>query len=435
MADTDSLYDEQTDLAKRALFLDHLEMALLRAARFPDRRFALLSLSIEQFASIETTLGYDVAGDVLREFGRRLKTAVRNYDSIGHVAGDQFAILLESVRDESDPARVANRVHESLRSRIATRWGELTVSANIGIVLGPSGADSPGRAMQLAGLARTRANANASPYEIYDPVMQEHAKTRLQREMQLRRAVEDHQFDLHYQPIVSLSSGRIVQTEALVRWRHPERGIVAAADFIGLAEETGLAVPIGWFSLNTACRQLVQWRARLPTNGALAMSVNLTAAHFKQRDVGDTVSAILHDAGLATGINLEVTERLLIDDPARTSAVLAALRQIGIGIHLDDFGTGYSSLQYLHDLPFDAIKIDRGFIGRMGNGGRDAQIAATIRELARQLGVPVIAEGVETAEHLALVRDLGCEFAQGYFFARPMPADDVASLMAANPRW
>lgn len=429
------LHDPVTELANRELFLDRVEMALLRTFRHPDRRFAVMSLSLVQFHDIETTFGYDAAREVLKEFAVRLRTAVRNYDSIARIAGDEFGILLESIRDDSDAARVANRVHEFLRSPIDTRWAPFMVSANVGIVLSHSGADSANRLLQLAGLARARVQGSSAPYEIYDPLMQEHAQNRLHKEMELRRAVELGEFELYYQPIVSMATGRIVQTEALVRWRHPRRGIVTAADFIGLAEDTGLAVPMGWFTLNRACGQLTAWRETLSTIGPLSMSINVTAAHFHQRDVAQRFGEILGKAGVTQGVTLEVTERLLIRDPANARSVLTTLRELGLAIHLDDFGTGYSSLQYLHELPFDAIKIDRGFIARMGNGGRDAQIVSTIRELARQLGVPVIAEGVETAEHLALVRDLGCEFAQGYFFCRPLPATETTALLMANPQW
>jgi len=425
----------QSDVVSRELFIDRLEMALLRSFRYVDRRFAVLSLSIEQYSGIETSFGYDTADHVAREFGHRLKAAVRNYDSIGHIAGDQYAVLLESVHDVSDPARVAMRVHDSLRTRLSTRFGDFMVSTNIGIVMNHSGADSAGRLMQLAGLARLRAATNSSAYELYDPAMQEHARLRLQREMELRRAIEEQQFELHYQPIISLQTGRITQTEALVRWRHPQRGLVPAAEFIGLAEETGLAVPMGWFTLTTACRQLTQWRSQRPTNGGIGMSVNMTAGHFKQRDLADRISATLKGAGVSSGISLEVTERLLIHEPAKAVDTINALKQQGVAIHLDDFGTGYSSLQYLHELPFDAIKIDKGFVARMGKGGRDAQIIVTIRELARQLGVPVVAEGVETEDNLRMVRELGCEYAQGYFFARPMQATAVAELIESGPAW
>lgn len=430
-----SLRDGLTDLASRALFLDRVAMMCLRHARHDDLHFAVMSVSIEQFEGIASTFGYDAARDVLREFADRLRSVVRGYDSIARFDGDEFGILLESIRDQSDAARVANRVHDALRAPIASGTDQFRVTANIGIVLSFSGIDSAARFTQLAALARGRARSSGAPYEIFDPVMQQHAQARLSREMDLRRGVDAGEFELHYQPIVSMSTGRIVNTEALVRWRHPRRGLVNAAEFITLAEEIGLAVPLDWFTIDQACRQLRSWREGVPGESDLGVSVNVTAAHFRQRDVAQHVGSILHAQGVSGGISLEVTERMLIGNIAQAKTVLQELRALGVGIHLDDFGTGYSSLQYLHELPFDVIKIDRSFVARMLHGGRDAQLVTTIRELARQLGVPVIAEGVETPEHLALVRELGCEFAQGYLFARPLPSDEMQAMLASGPQW
>lgn len=430
-----ALHDALTGLSNRALFLDRVAMMCLRHARHDDHHFAVMSLSIEQFEGIASTFGYDAAHDVLREFANRLRAVVRSYDSIARFDGDEFGILLESIRDQSDAARVANRVHDALRAPIASRIDQFRVTANIGIVLSFSGIDSAARLIQLAGLARGRARASGAPYEIFDPVMHQHAQARLSKEMDLRRGVDADEFELHYQPIVSMSTGRIVNTEALVRWRHPRHGLVNAAEFITLAEETGLAVPLDWLTITQACRQLRSWRESLPGEAKLGVSVNVTAAHFRQRDVAQHVGSILDAQGVSDGISLEVTERMLIGNIAQTKAVLQELRALGVGIHLDDFGTGYSSLQYLHELPFDVIKIDRSFVARMQHGGRDAQLVTTIRELARQLGVPVIAEGVETEEHLALVRELGCEFAQGYLFARPLPSEEIQAMLASGRQW
>ena len=430
-----ALHDALTGLSNRALFLDRVAMMCLRHARHDDHHFAVMSVSIEQFEGIASTFGYDAARDVLREFANRLRTVVRNYDSIARFDGDEFGILLESIRNQSDAARVANRVHAALRAPIASRTDQFRVTANIGIVLSFSGVDSAARLTQLAGLARGRAKASGSAYEIFDPVMHQHAQARLSKEMDMRRGVEAGEFALHYQPVVSMSTGRIVHTEALMRWRHPSQGLVTAADFIPLAEETGLGVPLGWFTIDQACQQLRSWRDRAPGTSPAGVSVNVTAAHLRQRDMAEHVASILSAQGLSGGISLEVTERMLIGNMAQAKAVLEELRSLGIGIHLDDFGTGYSSLQYLHELPFDVIKIDRSFIARMQNGGRDAQLVSTIRELARQLGVPVIAEGVETPQHLALVRELGCEYAQGYLFARPLPPDEMEAMLASGSQW
>jgi diguanylate cyclase (GGDEF)-like protein len=430
------LHDLVTELANRELFLDRISQALLRCARSPERHMAVLSLRVNQLAGIETGFGYDAAQEVLKECAARLRVAVRNVDSVARLSGDEFGILLESLRDDADSARVATRIHDALRVPIVTSWDQFMVSVSIGVVLSTTGMDSPARLVQLAGLAQERAKGTGAAFELFDPGMQRKAQTRLQHETELRRGVEAGEFELHYQPIISLETGRVVEVEALVRWRHPTRGLVPAAEFIGVAEETGIIVPMGWLALTEACEQIRSWRAENGFQGHLSVSINMTAAHLRHRELIERMVAALKAAGLTDrALNFEITEGILIDDPERAKKVLNELRALGVGVHLDDFGTGYSSLQYLHELPLDAIKIDRRFIARMGRNSPEAPVAATIRELARNIGVPVIAEGVETPEQLALVRGLGCEFAQGYLFSHPLPPDGISELLSSNPSW
>ena len=430
------LHDPTTELANRELFLDRVGQALMRCARSKERHMAVLSLRVNQLEGIESGFGYDAAQEVLKECAGRLRVAVRNVDSVARLSGDEFGILLESLRDDADSARVATRIHDALRVPIATSWDEFMVSASIGVVLSTTGLDSPARLVQLAGLAQERAKGTGATYELFDPGMQRKAQTRLQHETELRRGVEDGEFELHYQPIISLENGRVVELEALIRWRHPKRGLITAGDFIPVAEETGLIVPMGWLALTEACDQVRRWRAEAGFQGHLTVSINMTAAHLRHRELTERMVSALKESGLTDrALNFEITEGILIDDPERASKVLSELRALGVGVHLDDFGTGYSSLQYLHELPLDAIKIDRRFIARLGRETREAQVAATIRELARKIGVPVIAEGVETAEQLAFVRGLGCEYAQGYFFSHPLPPNEVSELLCSNPSW
>jgi len=308
------------------------------------------------------------------------------------------------------------------------------VSASIGVVLNTNALDSPERLVQLAALACERAKGTGAAYEVFDPAMQQKAQSRLKRESGLRRAIEAGEFELYYQPIIAVGTGRVVQLEALVRWQHPTRGLVAASDFIGLAEETGLIVPMGWLAMTEACDQLRRWRALGGPYAGLAVSINISAAHLRHREIVEKMRVAVGDLPPGS-VNLEITESLLIEDPKRAKAMLAELRAFGVGIYLDDFGTGYSSLQYLHELPLDVIKIDRRFIARLGRESRDAHVAATIRELARQLQIPVVAEGVETHEHLVHVRALECEFAQGYLFSYPLPVTEVSALLDRDPRW
>ena len=430
------LHDPVTELANRELFGDRVGQALMRCARSPERHMAVLSLRIDQVASIESGFGDDAAHEVLKECARRLQVAVRNVDSVARLSGDEFGVLLESLRDDSDAARVAARIHDALRAAIVTTWDEFRVTASIGVVLSTTGLDSPARLIQLAGLAQERAKSTGAPYELFDPGMQKKAQARLNHETDLRRGVEGGEFELHYQPIISLDNGRVVGLEALVRWRHPKRGLVTAGEFITLAEETGLIVPMGWLALTEACDQIRTWRSQHGMQGPLSVSINMTAAHLRHRELAEKMRVALGDSDFSHHtLNFEITESILIDDPERAKTVLNELRALGVGVHLDDFGTGYSSLQYLHELPLDAIKIDRRFVARLGRESREAQVAVTIRELARQIGVPVIAEGVETPEQLALVRALGCEFAQGYLFSYPLPPAEMSELLRSNPSW
>jgi diguanylate cyclase (GGDEF)-like protein len=430
------LHDPVTELGNRELFVDRVGQALIRYGRISGQHMAVMSLTVDQSSDIANTFGHDAWNEVVREFANRLKVVVRNADSAARLARDEFGVLLEYLRDNTDAARVANRMNESLRTAITTSVGDVMISSSIGIALSEGGLDSPARLIQLAGLARERARATGAPYEIFDPEMQQQAELRLKHEMELRRAVEGNEFELYYQPIVALDSGRIDKVEALMRWHHPKRGLTVAADFIPLAEQTGLIVPMNWSVLTQGCRQLEEWLTQ--TRSDMGMSINITAANLSHTSMIDRIRAEMTERGIGQGsLNVEITESVLIGDPKQAKRVIGELRALGVGVHLDDFGMGYSSLNYLHELPLDAIKIDRNFIARLGGSGPrvDGHVVSTIRELARSMGVPVIAEGVETEAQLAAVRDLGCEYAQGYFFSEPLPRDEMAALIQRDPLW
>jgi EAL domain-containing protein (putative c-di-GMP-specific phosphodiesterase class I) len=271
---------------------------------------------------------------------------------------------------------------------------------------------------------------------MFDRAMQARAMARLRMETDLRTAVERGEFELYYQPMVQLETGRVTELEALLRWRHPTRGIVPPLEFIPLAEETGLIVPIGSWVLADACRQVREWQQRFPREEPLTLSVNLSVKQFAQPDFVAHMVAIVRTSGLDPRcLKLEITESIAIEDPERTQGMLDELRGLGVRMYLDDFGTGYSSLGQLHRLSLDAIKIDRSFVMRMTEGPMHWQLVHTVRNLARNIGVTVIAEGVETAEQLAELRELGCESAQGYLFSRPVPADEMARMLEEDPRW
>ena len=434
-------HDSLTGLASRVLFLDRLSHAVQRGRRHKDFRFAVLSVDLDRFKAINDSLGVRVGDEVLVDHARRLEACVRGEDMVARLSGDEFAILLESLADDADAGRVAERMLRSLAVPVETREGEVFSTASIGIVLSSSGLeggdDANVRLLQEASVAMSRAKTNGrGRYEMFDRAMQTRAVARLRMETDLRGAVERGEFELYYQPLVTLADGRVTELEALLRWRHPVRGIVAPLDFIPLAEETGLIIPIGSWVLAESCRQVREWQRRFPREAPLSLSVNLSVKQLAQPDFVAHMAGIVRSSGLDPRcLKLEITESVAIDDPDRTRGMLEELRELGVRMYLDDFGTGYSSLGQLHRLSLDAIKIDRSFVMRMSEGPMHWQLVRTVRDLARNIGVTVIAEGVETGEQLAELRVLGCESAQGYLFSRPVPAGEIEQLLERDPRW
>ena len=436
-----AMRDALTGLPKRALFLDRLSHAVERAKRHKDFRFAVLSLDLDRFKSVNDGLGREAGNRVLAEVARRLQACVRGEDIVARLNSDEFAVLLESLADDSDGGRVADRLLQALAAPIPTYDDDVETdvftSASVGVVLSSSGIDAPERLLQRAGIAMTRAKAaGRARYEMFDRGMHARALERLRTETALRHASERGEFELYYQPLVDLATGRVTELEALLRWRHPERGLVPPLDFIPLAEETGLIVQIGAWVLNEACRQTRDWQRRFTRDVPLAVSVNLSVKQFAQPSFARTVADTLRACGLnPRALKLEITESFAVDDADGTRGMLEELRRLGVRIYLDDFGTGYSSLGYLHRLPLDAIKIDRSFVMRMDDGPTHMQLVRTVRELARNIGVAAVAEGVETEAQLTTLRALGCESAQGYLFSKPAPAHEIEQLLVRDPRW
>ncbi|MGQ0714457.1 MAG: putative bifunctional diguanylate cyclase/phosphodiesterase [Gemmatimonadaceae bacterium] len=436
-----ALHDALTGLPNRSLFLDRLAHAATRARRHKDFRFAVVVLDIDGFKAVNDSLGHGAGDELLIEVARRLETCVRSEDTVARLGGDDFALLLESLADETDAGRVTERIRAALATPAVLRADDgesakIFPSASMGVVTSSLAAQAPTELLQCADIALCRAKrAGRSRFEMFDRAMQARALTRLKAETDLHHAVERGEFVVYYQPMVDLRSGRITELEALVRWQ-ARQGIVPPLEFIPLAEETGLIIPIGSFVLTEACRQLQVWRQRFSRSTPLSMSVNLSVREFTQRSFVGHVEETIRASGIDPRLlRLEITESIAIEDKQRTLEMLAALRQLGVRIYLDDFGIGYSSLGYLHQWPLDAIKIDRTFVTRMHTEPTHLQLVRTVRALASNIGVAAVAEGVETEAQLTTLREIGCEYAQGYLFSKPVPSDEIERLLTADPGW
>ena len=418
----DAFHDALTGLPNRALFMDHLKLAVARAKRRQDLLFAVLFLDLDRFKTINDSLGHPVGDQLLVGISRRLETCLRPGDTIARLGGDEFTILLEDLKDASDANRVAERLQKELALPFNLCGHEVFTSVSIGIALSSIGYDRAEDILRDADTAMYSAKSlGKARHEVFDQTMHANAMGLLQLETDLRRAVERHEFFIHYQPIVSLETSQLRGFEALVRWQHPTRGLISPLKFIPVAEETGLIIPIGQWVLYEACRQMRQWQERFPTNPPLSISVNLSSKQFMQPDLVEQIKEILHETGLdPRSLKLEITESAVMENIEATTDMLHQLRGLGVDLSIDDFGTGYSSLNYLHRFPLCTLKIDRSFVSRMDENQEHTEIVRTIMLLARNLGMDVVAEGVETEEQRAQLRALECEYGQGYFFSKPM---------------
>jgi diguanylate cyclase (GGDEF)-like protein/PAS domain S-box-containing protein len=432
-----AFYDPLTNLPNRALFVDRLRHSLRRASRRKDYLFAVLFLDVDRFKLINDSLGHMAGDRLLVMIARRLELSLRPGDTVARLGGDEFTILLDDIHDVSDATRVADRIQHELNQPFHLGDQELYTSASIGIALSATGYDRPEDVLRDADTAMYRAKAlGKARHAMFDTGMHERAVALLQLEADLRRALERGELRVHYQPIVSLVSGRITGVEALARWLHPGRGLISPAEFIPLAEETGLIVPIGRWVLSAACRQMRIWTARSGGHAPLELSVNLSSRQFALPDLVSQIEQVLAETGLdPRQLRLEITESVIMEKAESVTGMLHELRQLGVRLSIDDFGTGYSSLAYLQRFPIDSLKIDRSFVSPMGVHGERSEIARTIVTIGHNLGMSVIAEGVETPEQLAQLRSLACEGAQGYFFSKPLDGETTGALIAAGRIW
>ncbi|HZH32385.1 MAG TPA: PAS domain S-box protein [Pyrinomonadaceae bacterium] len=422
-------HDALTGLPNRTLFTDHLQMAVERARRHAEFVFAVLFLDLDRFKNVNDSLGHTVGDHLLVALSRRLQHCLRPSDVVARLGGDEFAILLNDIGAQPGEAvSLAERVQRELMQPFNLGGHEVFTTASIGIALSTTGYETPEAVLRDADTVMYRAKAQGKArHEVFDQNMHARVVALLRLENDLRRAVERDEFRLQYQPIVSLATGRVSGFEALVRWQHPELGLIPPCDFIPVAEETGVIVELGQWVLEEACRQMRLWQAISPQHGRLKLSVNLSSRHFLQLDLYERIVEVLAESGLApTTLQLEITESILMENAHTIVPLLGRLRELGVELAIDDFGTGYSSLSYLSRLkPIHTLKIDRSFISMGGDDHENAEIVRTIIMLARNMGKVVVAEGIETAEQLARLRTLDCTYGQGFLFSRPQDPFEI----------
>ncbi len=424
-----ALHDTLTDLPNRVSFMDHLRQAVERGASNEHARFAVLFLDLDRFKVINDSLGHAVGDKLLIAIAERLTVCVRPGDVVARLGGDEFTILLNRSGDTTEVARVAERLQTRISAPFKIDNYEVFTTASIGIVNSSSVTRSAEDFLRDADAAMYRAkDSGKARYEIFDREMHVRNMNLLQVETDLRHAVERKQFEVFYQPIVNLETGSIHEFEALIRWRHPVHGLVNPNEFITVAEETGLIIPIGKWIIEESCRQVVRWQSKF--TDPLSVSVNLSAKQLMHPNLTSQVKDVLLETGLSPSqLKLEVTETNVMEHAENALSVLKALNALGISLSTDDFGTGYSSLSYLQRFPFDRLKIDRSFIDKMEGNDKGTAIVKTILMLGENLGIEVVAEGIETQEQLDMLRDLGCRLGQGYLFSRPVPAKGVEKLL------
>ena len=427
----DALHDALTGLPNRALFMDRLGIAVERAKRRDTSIFAVLFMDLDRFKDINDSLGHLMGDRMLISTAEMLSSVLRPTDTVARLGGDEFVILLEEIANINDVTLVADRIQKELASSIQLDDRNIFSSASFGIVLSTTGYKRAEEVLRDADIAMYRAKANGKArYEIFDPAMRDRIIERLNLEKELRKAIENQEFQVYYQPIISLVNSRMIGLEALVRWNHQSQGLLYPIDFIQLAEETGLIIPLDRWVMREACRQLQEWKTEILGLPPLTVNVNMSGKQIGQPDLIDQVALILKETGLEPGcLKIEITESAFMENNDLTTDMFTRLQAMGVQVQIDDFGIGYTSLSYLSHFPINALKIDQSFVNRLTEDGNDSKIVNAIVMLTHGLGMGVIAEGVETEKQLAQLKELGCEYAQGFLVSVPLDSHHIKMLL------
>lgn len=425
----DAFHDGLTGLPNRLWFMEQLEKAIRHAKQDPQYQFALLFLDLDRFKLVNDSLGHAIGDCLLLEIAARLKACLPPSSTVSRLGGDEFTILLENC-DTNRVWQIADQIHRQFSTPFNLKGNEVFCTASIGIALSHAGYEYSEDMLRDADMTMYRAKAlGKARSEVFEPAIHNQAMARMQLEIDLRRALEHREFLVHYQPIVSLNSGRVAGFEALIRWQHPQRGWVSPVEFIPVAEETGSIIPIGWWILEQVCQQLCTWQQQSLIDPRLTVNVNLSGKQLAQPDLVRELKQILHKTGLSpSSLKLEITESVLMDNIDAAVVILQQLKTLGIQLAIDDFGTGYSSLSYLHRLPIDTLKIDRSFVNNIDCDPEKIEMIRTIVSMAWNLGMNVVAEGVETKKQMYQLQALKCDYGQGYFFSRPLDAEAAKAL-------
>ncbi|MBD1943015.1 EAL domain-containing protein [Coleofasciculus sp. FACHB-712] len=440
-----ALHDPLTGLPNRAVFMERLENALSRTKQEADYQFAVLFLDCDRFKVVNDSLGHLVGDELLIAFAKRVQKALARrlepclsiVNTLTRLGGDEFAIIVEQINDACTATVVADRILQELMHPFQLSRHEVFMSASIGIALGNNNYEQPEYLLRDADTAMYHAKTcGKARYHVFDPAMHQEAIQLLQLETDLRKAINQQEFQVYYQPIVKLNTGKLAGFEALVRWNHPHRGFISPLDFIPIAEETGLITQIDTWVMREACQQLKIWQQQKLTQEPLTISVNLSGRQFSQSNLIEQIDEIFQKTQLSPqSLKLEITESVLINNSQSAMAIIQELKKRQIQLSLDDFGTGYSSLSYLHCFPINTLKIDKSFVNRMESSQENIGLVPAIMRMAHTMGINVIAEGIETSGQLAQLRALNCDFGQGYLFSKPVESKLASELIKADPQW